>query len=102
MKRRTGVRRITDDLKTRRRPEKRKNHCGRLRYMRARWKRLRQLVLHRDQHLCQQCLKSGRREFGNEIDHILPWSERDDLFYSQDNLQTLCSVCHGRKTAEGK
>jgi 5-methylcytosine-specific restriction endonuclease McrA len=32
------------------------------------------------------------------VDHRLPVRDRPDLAFVKDNLQTLCRVCHSRKT----
>jgi len=43
--------------------------------------------------LCTLC-----RQPGNILDHIRPHRGDRDLFWSQDNWQTLCRQCHDRKT----
>jgi 5-methylcytosine-specific restriction endonuclease McrA len=83
------------------RPEQRRNREGRRRYYTARWRRLRRKVLARDYGLCQQCRREGRVETGNQIDHIIRAEERPDLFYSLENLETLCGSCHSTKTIRG-
>lgn len=62
------------------------------------WRKLRKLVLSRDNYLCQECLKHGKVTPASEVDHILPKSEggTDD----KENLQSLCHDCHRIKTAE--
>ena len=61
-----------------------------------RWERIRRVVLRRDKHLCQECLRNGIFKAGNQCDHIKPKSEggTDEL----DNLQILCENCHKQKT----
>ena len=57
------------------------------------WRRLREQVLARDLYTCQVCkLISDQLE----VDHIIPLSKGGDD--SMLNLQTLCSICHERKT----
>ena len=53
--------------------------------------------------LCVECLASGLADRATaEVDHIIPISEAPHLRLTRENLQGLCSVCHGRKTrAEG-
>lgn len=81
---------------------RRRNPSLRRWYRTARWARLRQYVGQRDFWMCQACLKAGREESGNEIDHILRASIKQDLFWDASNLQTLCKSCHSKKTkAEG-
>ena len=62
----------------------------------AAWDKLRKVVMARDKHLCQACLKSGRVTVGNHVDHILPKAKggTDDL----TNLQVLCAPFHEAKT----
>jgi 5-methylcytosine-specific restriction protein A len=57
------------------------------------WKQLRNTVLKRDRHTCQQCGAVDARH----IDHIQPASQGGDD--TTDNLQTLCGTCHAKKTA---
>lgn len=63
----------------------------------ATWDRLRETILARDNGLCQEHLRQGIPELGNEVDHITPKAEggTDD----PSNLQTLCNTCHKAKTA---
>ena len=61
------------------------------------WRKLRLIVLRRDNGLCQYCLKEGRVKQAQVIDHIKPKCAggTDDI----DNLQSLCHKCHNRKTS---
>lgn len=77
---------------------RRTNEASRRKYYSARWARLRLVVLARDNGLCQECLRAGRTTPGNQIDHIARAEENQELFWRTDNLQTLCSTCHSRKT----
>ena len=63
----------------------------------ASWQKLRLVVLTRDQHLCQTCLRGGIVHEAREVDHIKPKSEggTDDL----GNLESICTPCHKAKTA---
>ena len=60
---------------------------------RKRWKRLRLMILDRDNWRCREC---GR--YGNEVDHIQPLQRGGDL-YAESNLECLCKSCHLVKTA---
>lgn len=62
------------------------------------WTKLRQVILTRDQYLCQHCLAKGIATQGNHVDHIKPKAKGggDDM----RNLQTLCKPCHDAKTAD--
>ena len=61
------------------------------------WKRLRQVVIRRDQGLCQQCKRDGKIRSGTDVDHIVAKSRggTDDM----SNLELLCRSCHASKTA---
>ena len=69
-------------------------------YSTGKWKRLRQVILDRDNGLCQHCLRGGRTNGGNHVHHIKPWlegkndAERERLFYDVDNLEVVCEPCH--------
>lgn len=62
------------------------------------WTKLRQVILNRDQYLCQHCLAKGIATQGNHVDHIKPKAKGGDD--DMDNLQTLCKPCHDAKTAD--
>jgi 5-methylcytosine-specific restriction protein A len=61
------------------------------------WDKIRKLVLVRDKHLCQPCLRSNKPTAGSQVDHITPKAKggTDDM----DNLETICDPCHKAKTA---
>lgn len=62
------------------------------------WRRLRDYILQRDQHLCQPCKAQGRYSEATQVDHIVPQAEggTDDRV----NLQSICTPCHEAKTLE--
>ena len=64
-------------------------------YSSAEWKATAAAVRKRDGYKCVKC---GEREGRLYVDHIV---ERKDggLDYDQTNLQTVCSSCHGVKSA---
>lgn len=74
------------------------------------WDKRRLLILKRDNGLCQECLRHGRltavgdKRFTAFVDHIIPKAEGGTD--ADDNLQTLCRVCHnaktGRESARGR
>lgn len=79
---------------------------GRRRSIRG-WKRLRERVFKRDQHMCRQCRADGilrALDLHNNdpwlvgyCDHYVPTGQggSDDM----SNLWMLCKTCHDRKTA---
>lgn len=64
------------------------------------WRKLRERVLARDNHLCQACLEKGRTTPATHCDHITRKADggTDDLA----NLRALCAPCHSRKTIAEK
>ncbi len=60
----------------------------------ARWKALRVQALRRDDWQCVCCGARGRLE----VDHIKPVRTHPELAFTLSNLQSLCGVCHARKT----
>ena len=62
------------------------------------WEVTRGRILSRDKGLCQVCLQAGKYRPAKAVDHIVPKFEggSDD----DDNLQSICKVCHDIKTAD--
>ena len=50
--------------------------------------------------LCAECLKLGITKPATEVDHIIPHKGNKDLFWNQNNWQSLCHECHSRKTVK--
>lgn len=61
-----------------------------------RWQALRHVILERDGWACRAC---GTRRGRLEVDHIRS-VRTGGAPYDPANLQTLCSRCHTRKTAQ--
>lgn len=61
------------------------------------WRKLRSMILERDNHLCQEHLKQGVIKAGHHVDHIVPKAQKGTD--EPSNLQTLCHSCHAHKTA---
>lgn len=71
-------------------------------YSHRRWRRIRARQLAKEP-LCRHCLERGLITEATEVDHIEPHrGDRDKFWYGAK--QSLCSTCHGSKTAkdEGK
>ena len=62
------------------------------------WDKLREVILERDGHLCQECLRNWIYTQGNHVDHITPKAEGGTD--EHNNLQCLCKPCHDAKTKE--
>jgi 5-methylcytosine-specific restriction enzyme A len=72
---------------------------ARLRGYNARWDKAR-IVWLNHHPLCVYCLKQGRTTAARVVDHITPHRMNMDLFWdSENNWQSLCIICHNRKSA---
>ncbi|EKQ7229501.1 HNH endonuclease [Klebsiella quasipneumoniae subsp. similipneumoniae] len=62
----------------------------------SQWDIRRARILKRDNHLCQNCLRSGRAVAAKTVDHIKAKAHggTDD----DSNLESLCWPCHQTKT----
>ncbi len=49
--------------------------------------------------LCAECLRQGKTELAEVVDHIRPHKGDLALFWNSENWQPLSRVCHNRKTA---
>src|SRR5262245_10050482 len=49
--------------------------------------------------LCAQCQSEGRLVAATVVDHKVPHKGNYALFWMENNLQSLCKLCHDRKTA---
>lgn len=62
------------------------------------WPKLRAMKMAADP-LCEACGRRGLVVAGAQVDHIVPHKMNGDLMYDMDNLQALCTECHGLKSA---
>ena len=68
--------------------------AGELRNMNI-WKTKRAVIKERDKHLCRACLAQGKLNTKNlSVHHIIPINEDERHWLDDDNLITLCSLCH--------
>jgi HNH endonuclease len=71
------------------------------RYSSSAWQRVRKAVLMRDGHVCQ--IQGPRcRGVATTVHHVVPSSERPDLFFADQNLVAACTRCnfgHGARVA---
>ena len=59
------------------------------------WKKKRTEILERDKHLCRYCLENKRLTYNNiEVHHIIPLKNNFELRLDNDNLISLCRMCH--------
>lgn len=65
-----------------------------------RWKRKREQILRRDDYLCQDCKRYGKRVDATEVHHIKHVDEYPELAYQNDNLISLCAACHNKRHPE--
>jgi 5-methylcytosine-specific restriction protein A len=62
------------------------------------WQKARKYYLQRNP-LCRTCKKQGITKQANVVDHIIPHKGDYDLFWDEDNWQSMCKECHDIKTA---
>ncbi len=63
-------------------------------YQSKAWRRVRQLALHRDHYLCQECLRNKRITNATEVHHLEPLEVHPELALELSNLESLCWDCH--------
>lgn len=63
-------------------------------YKKAAHRKWRQMVMQRDNWLCQECLRQGRITPATEAHHKIPLEARPDLALDLDNGEGLCWACH--------
>lgn len=63
-------------------------------YKTRQWKRKRESILRRDEYLCQECKRYGRKKEATTVHHINPLKDRPDLRLTSWNLLSLCGKCH--------
>lgn len=67
----------------------------------ARWRKLRLVKLGADP-LCEDCLEQGITTAAVEVHHKLKVADRPDLRLDLENLLSLCTPHHARRTARGE
>ena len=61
------------------------------------WRKARTQYL-KENPLCVKCEEEGRITSATVVDHIKPHRGNYNLFWDQNNWQSLCKKCHDRKT----
>lgn len=65
-----------------------------------RWQKARERFLFGNP-ICVMCEKAGRVEEATVVDHKIPHRGDQELFWNEDNWQSLCKPCHdGQKARE--
>lgn len=70
--------------------------CEKATLLLVEWRYIRACIRRRDHYRCVLCGKPG-----HEVDHIIELAD-GGCFYDWDNLRTLCSDCHKKKTAASR
>lgn len=65
-------------------------------YKNDRWKRKREVILKRDNYLCRECIRYGRRVDATMVHHIWPVEYYPEYEFSNWNLISLCNKCHNK------
>lgn len=67
-------------------------------YATSAWRKLRAAHLV-DEPFCRSCLEIKKQYKAAEcVDHVIPHGDNLGRFYSHENLQSLCTACHGLKS----
>ncbi|MGX1430768.1 5-methylcytosine-specific restriction enzyme A [Cytobacillus horneckiae] len=74
-----------------------RNKKARSFYKSAAWKKCRKLVLERDNHLCQSCMKNNKITPADMVHHIIELLDDWDKALEMDNLESLCNSCHNKE-----
>ncbi len=63
-------------------------------YKSAKWERVRARVLRKDEYLCRECKRYGKRSSASHVHHAWPLDQYPELAYAEECLVSLCSRCH--------
>ncbi|MDB5053135.1 MAG: endonuclease [Bacilli bacterium] len=67
----------------------------------ARWKKARIIYLKRNPLcVCEDCKRTGSVVAATVVDHIIPHKGNYELFWNQNNWQSMSEEHHNRKTAK--
>lgn len=64
------------------------------------WEKCRQLILNRDNHLCQECLKQDKLTPADMVHHKTELKDEWSKRFEPDNLISLCNSCHNKQHPE--
>lgn len=63
-------------------------------YATTKWKRVRSIVLRRDEYMCRHCKRYGKTQTATTVHHIHPLETHAELSLASWNLLSLCDKCH--------
>lgn len=69
-------------------------------YKSPEWRRVRELVIERDNYECQHCKAKGKFHKAECVHHIKHLEDRPDLALEPSNLISLCYACHNLEHPE--
>lgn len=71
-------------------------------YKSSQWAKTREIILTRDNYLCQNCLKNNRIKKADVVHHIKELRDYPELAFDESNLVSWCHTCHTRHHKSGK
>lgn len=83
-----------------RKPQQGRRRANSAFYQSSAWRKLRAVKIER-QPLCEECLRRGVTTSAQVVDHIVPINKGGNPL-DPANLQSLCHLCHNRKSAKDK
>lgn len=69
-------------------------------YKTKRWRNKRVQILRRDKHLCQICLRYGKKTDAVTVHHVKHVEDYPELAFVDENLISLCNDCHNKEHPE--
>lgn len=69
-------------------------------YLSPRWRKKRKEIIERDNYECQHCKTKGKVGPAEAVHHIKHLQYYPELALVDDNLITLCGVCHNKEHPE--
>ncbi|MGC3792034.1 HNH endonuclease [Priestia aryabhattai] len=77
-----------------------RNKESRAFYKSKEWLKCRELVMQRDNYLCQECLANQEITKADMVHHIEELVDAPDKALNMDNLISLCHSCHNKEHHE--
>ncbi len=73
---------------------------GRKIYDSKRWDTLRKKALVRDNYMCRECARYGRKTAATQVHHIKHVEDCPEKQFELENLMSLCDACHNKMHPE--